>query len=189
MDKHLWEVSRAVLPHRHVYDFNQALMDLGATVCAARNPQCRRCPLKSKCRSYPFAAASAASMPADPTPASSSCWRPCIERDGRFLVTRRLKGTHLSGYWEFPGGKCEAGESHEACLARELVEELAVRADVGAELLVTEHAYPSRTVRFISGDARSAASPSRCSARKCAGSRARNAVAGIPEADRDLIDF
>ena len=54
MDKHLWEVSRAVLPHRHVYDFNQALMDLGATVCAARNPQCQRCPLKSNCRSFPF---------------------------------------------------------------------------------------------------------------------------------------
>ena len=59
MDKHLWEVSRAVLPHRHVYDFNQALMDLGATVCAARNPQCRRCPLKSQCRSYPFTPSSA----------------------------------------------------------------------------------------------------------------------------------
>ena len=59
MDKHLWEVSRAVLPHRHVYDFNQALMDLGATVCSARNPQCRRCPLKSGCRSYPFTPSSA----------------------------------------------------------------------------------------------------------------------------------
>ena len=36
-----------------------------------------------------------------------------IERDGRFLVTRRLANTHLAGYWEFPGGKCEPGETHD----------------------------------------------------------------------------
>ena len=46
-----------------------------------------------------------------------------IERDGRFLVTRRLKGTHLEGTWEFPGGKCDAGETLTDCLARELREE------------------------------------------------------------------
>jgi A/G-specific adenine glycosylase len=53
MTKHLWTLSRAVLPHRHVFDFNQALMDLGATVCTARKPKCQPCPMRSKCRSYP----------------------------------------------------------------------------------------------------------------------------------------
>ncbi len=71
-----------------------------------------------------------------------------IEHDGRFFVTRRLEGTHLSGYWEFPGGKCEPGESHDTCLRRELTEELGVDADVGEEIVVTEHAYPDRTVRL-----------------------------------------
>lgn len=71
-----------------------------------------------------------------------------VERDGSFLVTRRLDGTHLAGLWEFPGGKCEPGETHEACLARELAEELGVGSRVGAELLTTEHAYPERTVRL-----------------------------------------
>jgi mutator protein MutT len=71
-----------------------------------------------------------------------------IERDGRFLVTRRLEGTHLSGFWEFPGGKCEPGESHDACLRRELTEELGVDAEVGEEIVVTGHAYPDRTVRL-----------------------------------------
>ena len=71
-----------------------------------------------------------------------------IERDGRFLVTRRLKDTHLSGYWEFPGGKCEPGESHEACLMRELREELNVVSTVGKEILTTEHRYPSKLVRL-----------------------------------------
>ena len=71
-----------------------------------------------------------------------------IERDGRLLLARRLKGTHLAGLWEFPGGKCEPGETHETCLKRELLEELDVRAIVGPEVLVTEHAYPERTVRL-----------------------------------------
>jgi A/G-specific adenine glycosylase len=53
-EQHLWALSRTVLPHRHVYDFNQALMDFGATVCNARAPRCEPCPLRSKCRTYPF---------------------------------------------------------------------------------------------------------------------------------------
>ena len=71
-----------------------------------------------------------------------------VEDDGRFLLSRRLAGTHLAGTWEFPGGKCEADETHEECLVRELREELGVEALVGGELLVTEHAYPERTVRL-----------------------------------------
>jgi mutator protein MutT len=71
-----------------------------------------------------------------------------VERDGRLLVTRRLKGTHLAGLWEFPGGKCEPDETHEACLARELMEELGVASEIGAEILTTEHAYDDRAVRL-----------------------------------------
>jgi 8-oxo-dGTP diphosphatase len=71
-----------------------------------------------------------------------------IGRDGRLLVTRRQKGVHLEGYWEFPGGKCDAGESLEACLARELREELDVEARVGAEIFTTTHAYTDRCVEL-----------------------------------------
>jgi len=71
-----------------------------------------------------------------------------IERDGCFLVTRRQKGVHLEGYWEFPGGKCDAGESLAACLARELREELDVDARVGVEVFTTSHSYPDRTVEL-----------------------------------------
>jgi A/G-specific adenine glycosylase len=54
MKRHLWDVSRAVLPHRHVFDFNQALMDFGATLCTARKPKCLICPMRAGCRAYPF---------------------------------------------------------------------------------------------------------------------------------------
>jgi 8-oxo-dGTP diphosphatase len=71
-----------------------------------------------------------------------------IERDGRFLVTRRPKGTHLEGVWEFPGGKCDEGETLAACLARELREELDVASRIGAELFATTHDYPERSVEL-----------------------------------------
>jgi len=52
MRKHLWAVSEALVPHRHVFDFNQGLMDLGALVCVARSPKCHVCPLTQLCRTY-----------------------------------------------------------------------------------------------------------------------------------------
>ena len=55
MTRHLWTVSDALVPRRQVFDFNQALMDLGAMVCVARNPRCLVCPMTKECRSYPFA--------------------------------------------------------------------------------------------------------------------------------------
>jgi len=55
----LWKVAAALLPRRQVYDFNQALMDLGATVCVARTPRCAVCPLPVVCRAYPHFARAA----------------------------------------------------------------------------------------------------------------------------------
>jgi A/G-specific adenine glycosylase len=53
MKRHLWTVSEALVPRRHVFDFNQALMDLGAMVCVARDPKCLVCPMAKACRSFP----------------------------------------------------------------------------------------------------------------------------------------
>ena len=52
--KRLWRMSEALVPRRHVFDFNQALMDLGAMVCSARRPRCLLCPLNRMCASYPL---------------------------------------------------------------------------------------------------------------------------------------
>jgi A/G-specific adenine glycosylase len=51
MKKHLWAVSEALVPRQQVFDFNQALMDFGATVCMARNPKCAACPMARGCPS------------------------------------------------------------------------------------------------------------------------------------------
>lgn len=71
-----------------------------------------------------------------------------IERDEAFLMTRRLKGTHLAGAWEFPGGKCEPGESLAECLVREIHEELDVTCHIGHEILVVTHPYEDRRVEL-----------------------------------------
>ena len=71
-----------------------------------------------------------------------------IERDGAFLVTRRLQGTHLAGTWEFPGGKCEEDEPLDACLWREIREELGVRCEVGGRVAQVTHDYPDRRIEL-----------------------------------------
>jgi len=69
-----------------------------------------------------------------------------IELHGKFLVARRLEGTHLAGYWEFPGGKVHDGESPEEALGREIVEELSSGLSHLREIFHTAHAYPDRVV-------------------------------------------
>ncbi len=69
-----------------------------------------------------------------------------IEENGTFLVTRRQKGVHLAGLWEFPGGKIDQGETHAAALAREIREELDTDVDVGDLVFDVTHAYDDRTV-------------------------------------------
>jgi mutator protein MutT len=71
-----------------------------------------------------------------------------IEREGRYLITRRPEGSHLAGCWEFPGGKRHPGESWEDCLRREVREELGIEVEVGPMLHETGHLYPDRRVRL-----------------------------------------
>jgi mutator protein MutT len=111
-----------------------------------------------------------------------------IERDGRFLVARRLEGTHLAGYWEFPGGKCESGEKAAACLVREIREELDASVRVGAEILRTVHTYPDRAVelRFFRCELDDEPRPMLGQEIKWV-SRAELGALEFPPADRELI--
>jgi A/G-specific adenine glycosylase len=152
---HLWEIARLVLPHKRVFDFNQALMDFGALVCTARKPRCSACPMARDCVSYP--------LDGSPKKPGRARRRPrrtvvvtaaVVERDGRLLVAQRLAGSHMGGRWEFPGGKCEPGESARACLLRELAEELGAAAVVHEEIYRTTHGYDDRVLdlRFFRCD-------------------------------------
>ena len=188
MEQHLWELSRAVLPHRHVFDFNQALMDFGATVCSARKPAVPDLPDDVE---VPRLSLQPRRMSADGR-APIVVLAAVIERDGRFLRHAPARGhAHLAGLWEFPGGKCEPGETHDACLARELLEELGVDARRSA----TRSSSPSTRIRIArcgctSGAAQIAGEPQPLLGQADAVGRARRMLDALefPAADRALID-
>ena len=71
-----------------------------------------------------------------------------IEDNGRILAARRGPGRHMSGFWEFPGGKQEDGESEEACLLRELHEELGVTGQVNGFFAESIHTYQEISIRM-----------------------------------------
>ena len=71
-----------------------------------------------------------------------------IQREDKYFVARRKTGKHLEGFWEFPGGKIEEGESPETSLQRELQEEFGVTVEVGAFLGENTHDYGSAIIRL-----------------------------------------
>jgi len=73
---------------------------------------------------------------------------------GQILIARRKKGKSQEGLWEFPGGKLEPGESPEACLKRELLEEMNIEIDPYERFGVNEHDYGTFQIRLIAYKAR-----------------------------------
>jgi 8-oxo-dGTP diphosphatase len=111
-----------------------------------------------------------------------------IERDDAFLLTLRPDGTHLSGHWEFPGGKVDAHETHREALRREVFEELDAVVEVGALAHTVTHAYPEKTVQlfFYRCELRGVAKPMLGQQMRWV-HRDELAQLPFPEADRELI--
>lgn len=111
-----------------------------------------------------------------------------IEDGGRFLVTRRQKGVHLEGYWEFPGGKIDPDETHVDALQREIREELDAEVAAGELLLTTTHAYPEKTVTLFFYRCRVAGTPRPLVGQEMRWvSREELAALTFPAADEELI--
>jgi 8-oxo-dGTP diphosphatase len=72
-----------------------------------------------------------------------------ILKDYRVLVARRSPHKHMGGYWEFPGGKIEDGETPQQALARELLEELGITIRVGEYFITNEHDYGDKKISLI----------------------------------------
>ncbi len=143
LDTALWGLARGLLPQGRAGAFNEALMELGATVCTPRNPACAQCPWAFACIAYAEGRAMAFPLrPARKTIPHYDVTAAVIWREpGVFLIAQRNAEGLLGGLWEFPGGKVEPGESLEECLRREIQEELGVRIQVGERLTVVKHAY------------------------------------------------
>jgi len=146
-----WRLSETLLDRRRPRSFNQAVMDLGATVCTPRNPRCEVCPWRGWCAAY--AAGDPARYPVKEAPRTVPFQvigvGVVFDNAGRVLIDQRLEEGLLGGLWEFPGGKQEEGEAITATIERELAEELAIAVEVGEELIVIEHAYSHKRLRFV----------------------------------------
>jgi len=139
----LERLARWMLPPGRAGDFNQALMDLGATICTPSNPRCLICPIVNQClaqcegiqKELPIRATRTKRPSRDVT--AGIIW----DSHGSFLITQRPPDAMLGGMWEFPGGKRRPGEGLTDCLHREIDEELAIQIDVGDLRCVVEHSF------------------------------------------------
>lgn len=139
----LWQMSETLLPQENPRDFNQALMDLGAIVCTRHRPQCHHCPWQTQCEAYNQNRQLEIPMTEtrSPLPHKHIGVGVVWNDQGQVLIDRRPPTGLLGGLWEFPGGKIEAGETVEACIRRELQEELAIEVEVGDRLMTIDHTY------------------------------------------------
>ncbi len=133
---------QVLLAPRRPGDFNQAMMELGATRCRPRAPLCDGCPLRRDCVAHLTGRTS--DLPVKTrrgkTPhhdiASGLVWR-----DGRLLIGRRPRDGLLGGLWEFPGGKVEAGEALAAACVREVAEETGLAVRLVEPFMSIDHAH------------------------------------------------
>ncbi|GAB4471372.1 MAG: A/G-specific adenine glycosylase [Anaerolineales bacterium] len=141
-DRELLHFAKSHLPAGKAAQYNQAWMDLGAMICTPRQPRCELCPLSAHCQSFqqgiqneiPITKARNI-LPHYVVTAA------IIGQEGKFLITQRPRHGLLGGMWEFPGGKCQDQESLEACLQREIREELDLQIAIGTKFGTYRHAY------------------------------------------------
>lgn len=146
----LWALARAVVSAAEAGragSTNEALMELGATICVPVNPRCLLCPVAARCQAaaHGTQAERPVTLPKRPTPhydvAAGVIWQgdPFASK---FLIAQRPQEGMLGGLWEFPGGKLEPEDADlAACLRREIREELAIDIEVGEPITQVRHAY------------------------------------------------
>lgn len=121
---------------------NEALMELGATICTPRKPRCDACPIAAHCAAKRLGMQDQLPLKTKRKPLPHfDVTAAVIRRNGRILIAQRPFGGRLGGLWEFPGGKVEAGETLSQCLRREIKEELGFRIKVGDFITSIDHAY------------------------------------------------
>lgn len=139
----LWQLSAALVPPQGGRDFNQGMMDLGATLCTRHQPHCTHCPWQTWCQARDRNLQGEIPMTTtrNPLPHKQIGVGVVWNEQGQVLIDRRPQSGLLGGLWEFPGGKIEPGETPQDCVVRELQEELAIAVAVGDLVMTLDHTY------------------------------------------------
>lgn len=139
----LWERAVRLVPTQKAGEYNQALMELGRTICKPRKPLCRECPIQAHCRAFHAGIQEARPIKKKkpPTPHYDVTAGLIRNAVGQLLIAKRRPEALLGGLWEFPGGKQEAEESLTDCLRRELQEELGIQVEIGELFARVKHAF------------------------------------------------
>lgn len=141
-ERQLWQLAAESLPPGRAGDYNQALMDLGSSICTPRAPACLICPIAVYCQARALGLQEARPvLDAKPATPHYTVTAAVIFHGGQVLIALRPSSGLLGGLWEFPGGKVEPGETLEESLRREIMEELGVTIQVGEPIGVYQHGY------------------------------------------------
>jgi len=124
-------------------DFNQAVMELGATVCTPHQPDCAACPISGRCVAFSTVKTDSIpyKSPAKKVPHHQIGVGIIINDKNEVLIALRREDAMLGGLWEFPGGKKKESEKIEETVYRELAEELGVEVQVLNKFMEVKHAY------------------------------------------------
>jgi A/G-specific adenine glycosylase len=141
-EKALWALAESLVPTGHAGEHNQALMDLGATICTPRNPACLLCPLRGLCEAQRLGLQHERPVTAKRrrTPHHTLALA-VLRKRGRVLIMQRASTELLGGLWQFPAVRVENGDAQAQALQRGLRLTLGVRAVIGAPVQIIKHAY------------------------------------------------
>jgi A/G-specific adenine glycosylase len=146
----LWEISSQLVPQNQGRDFNQALMDLGATICTPQNPACGLCPWRSDCQAHQQEKVSAMPVPEKKATARHKTIAVGIiwNDQNQVLIDRRPELGLLGGLWEFPSVERVGKTDFSACLTQGIAQDFGIKIQVQDELIQVNHAYTHFKVTF-----------------------------------------
>ena len=129
--------------------FNESMMELGATICMPKNPNCKECPVIDNCMGYKIGDPSSFPVKKKKAKIPHIIVGAAVVSDGnKVLISQRRENQMLGGLWEFPGGKKENNESIKECIARELLEELGIIIEIQEKIITVNHAYSHFTMEM-----------------------------------------
>ncbi len=148
-DADLWALAEALVPGERPGDLNQAVMELGATVCVPRSPRCGECPVRGGCLAFARGTQDQRPLPkkAKPLPHEDTV-SAVVEHEGRLLLARRPTDARLGGMWAFPAVVRERGEGTAAAAERAVREGLGVEARAGEEIGRVAHGFTHVRVTY-----------------------------------------